>query len=188
MKDESFIEKFFDANLFKQLSEIEDFQILSHYFAIFKNYFNLKRYADSTKKPSSLFCKTDNTPLYIYIKDKENVILKCRFCNEIRNEKIIDINNEVPDNIEFSNKMNVNYDSFFNYCNEDINYKYNRVFKIINNIKNKYYSNNILLQKTTSNIIKYFFNDLSILLNLFLFSIFKLMINIHPRVILKMYF
>ena len=185
INDKIFIKKIFESNLLNEISEIGDYLILYSYFKLFFDYFNLKKYENiNFFEP---LCQNCNSLLNIYIKDEKTLLLKCRYCLKTKSEKISDlcsksydmfwiknVKNEKYQKYKFKKYINFNPDSLFNDCDKDINDKYIIVKKIIDNLNQNYTNgnnyNSNFLKEVISNILKYFFYNISIQLNLFLLS------------------
>lgn len=87
------MKKFFESNLFNEISEGGEYKILLDYYNNFLNFFSLKLYKDPNL--SVLLCQKCNSLLDIYLKDQKNLLLKCKNCNKIKNEALNNINNNV---------------------------------------------------------------------------------------------
>ena len=137
-----FIEKFFEYNLLDDILNSDDLTIFLYFFNKFPLLFNLNRFKwlENYIDGEPITCRNCSSYFKIYIKNKENIILKCVNCNILKSEKISYINYfsskiKMKNNIFISTQSKYeNFLTYFEKFSKVIEEKYLITKKILNNI------------------------------------------------------
>ena len=176
-----FIEKFFEYNLLDDILNSDDLTIFLYFFNKFPLLFNLNRFKwlENYIDGEPITCRNCSSYFKIYIKNKENIILKCVNCNILKSEKISYINYfsskiKMKNNIFISTQSKYeNFLTYFEKFSKVIEEKYLITKKILNNIYQTKGEDKIIYEKSIINILLYFFEDLKININLIILSSLK---------------
>ena len=168
---EIFNEDFFIKKFLENVNEIiskSNFEKIVSYFNDLK-ILNVENLSFDTFE---LTCEKCKVLPYIFLKNKDTLLLKCEKCYLVKSEKIGNIRDKNHSLIKVSNllisKIN-KYSKYFQKFSDILKYKYEFVQDIINNLTDKnelYIKGNKFLDDIVINIWKIYFNDIKIYNNL----------------------